>query len=109
MSLYSYRRRIERLEALKARAFAQKVVGGRLSLYTIPLPEGTPVPEGARVVVDFYAEHVRPCDPGDWLCGYSQERITTTPGDEGWIVCLTADPEVSADPEAEAAGDAPES
>ncbi len=94
MSFYHYRRRIERLEERKnARAFAQKLVFGRFALWIDRLPEGTPIPEGGRVVRDFYTYQEPSPDRRGFIGGHSQERSTTIDGDNGRTVDLTAEPE----------------
>lgn len=88
--------RLDRLEErLQPSPFAG-VEEFRFAEFSEPLAEGTVIPEGARVVEDFYEDF----SCGDWArkpgvtfrSGYYRARLTTDPVDQGRIVPASEDP-----------------
>ncbi len=79
-------RRVARLERELGRG-AIKIIPGGFGLWGAPLPPGTIVPPGARVVSDFYTnEPVKwgpNGNPTHFRTGYFCDRITTDPNDYG--------------------------
>ncbi len=74
--------RIARLEKVTAVVPKVEIIIGSFALYEFSLPEGTVVPEGGRVVKDFFCTH-EPPDPDACRFGYWRERITFDPKDQG--------------------------
>ncbi len=79
-------RRVVRLERELGRR-AIKIIPRGFAFWGAPLPPGTVVPSGARVVSDFYTNEPVKCGPDGtpthFRPGYFCDRITTDPNDYG--------------------------
>lgn len=93
MNLAGYNRRIRKLERIVRQQEGKlkpKVKISSFALWVERLPEGTVIPEGSRVVTDFYANH-DPL-PNGHLSGHRRERITDDPSDNGRTIYPAVEP-----------------
>ncbi len=88
-SLEAHLARLERLLRPDPPPIRVKIAS--FSLYTLPLPEGTMIPAGARVVRDFFYDVPEHPDPDACLGGYRRERVTFDPEDQGRRLPSTED------------------
>ena len=90
------RSRVRRLERESGPDLLSGVQEFRFALYTDKLPTGTLIPEGGRIVADFFEEFT--CSnwrnkPGlTFRSGFYRERVTTDPDDQGRIIPACEDP-----------------